>query len=378
VGDTSDSGRVSKNNYAGMVLLPWIFGMLAFWIIVIADPYHLRPDGSPFRLADHRYPDLEWPRLIGVSTASPHDVVLLGGSTGMPVTPEMMREAFGAQSPLNLSYLAPRPLDMPLILPKIAQIRGLKHVILFMDFSLMEKDAKRSPTGVILESMAATSWSHRADFSLSTALASLHALATGVFDLSYWATHQTPDYMFNAEPLPQSASIMHRFKDAVQRHAADVFDKSSLTCDQLPYLQGNLAPFLRQMAAKHVAVDLVFPALPYVLNYDWIERRPPSNDTLLPGPVFDQFMVFKSCVIAVRDEVGVQSTRVLALDANESLSGNIGRYLDTIHLLDPEAYRIVAHMIADENDAIDSNNIKQHEADLRIKIERSTAQLETN
>jgi hypothetical protein len=376
VSDAPNSGTPDKRSYVGLVLLPWLLGVLAYWIIVVADPYHLRPGGSPFRLAEHSYPDLEWPRLIAVATAQPHDVVLLGGSTGMPITPEMMREAFGAQRPVNLSYLAPRPLDMPLILPKIAGIKGLKHVILFMDFSLMEKGPTRSPTGVILESMAATNWSHRADFSLSTALASLHGLATGVFDLSYWAIRKKPDYLFDAVPLPQSPSTMRRFKGAIQRHANDVFAKSDLTCDQLPYLSTELAPFLREMAAKHVAVDLVFPALPYVLNYDWIDRRPPSTDTLLPGPVFDQFMVFKKCVIAVRDEVGSKNMRVLALDANESLSGDIGRYFDTIHLIDTDAYRTVTHMIAAGDEAIDSSNIDRHDTDLRKKIERSAQRLE--
>jgi len=372
-----DVDRVSRHKYAGLVLLPWILGIAAYWIIVIADPYHLRAGARVVQLAGHRYPDEEWPRLIGVTTAQPHDVVLLGGSTAMPITPDMMREAFGAQRPLNLSYYAPRPLDMPLILPKIARISGLRRVILFMDFSLMEKGGQRSAAGVVLESMAATNWSHRADFSVATALASLRALVTGVFDLSTWVSEK-PDYLSGAVPLPDSSGIMHRFRSAVQRHATDVFAKSPLTCAQLPYLQTELAPFLRQMVAKHVAVDLVFPPLPYILNYDWIDRRPPHFDTLLPGPVFDQFMVFKRCVIAVRDEVGGSSARVLALDATESLSGDIDLYLDTIHLIDPQAYRTVTRMIAQGDDAIDSTNIDRHEAELRINITRSAAKLATH
>jgi hypothetical protein len=377
VSETRDQNRGGKRNYAGLLLMPWILGIVAYWIIVIADPYHLRAGGAVYRLGDHRYPDKEWPRLMGVTTAQPHDLVVLGGSTAMPITPAMMRKAFGAQRPLNLSYYAPRPFDMALILPKIARIRGLRHVILFMDFSLMDKSPQRSATGTILESMAATTWSHRADFSVPTALASLHALTTGVLDLSMWVLER-PDYMSDAVPLPESPDTMRRFRGAVQRHAADVFAKSGLTCDQLPYVQKYLAPFLREMVAKHIKVDLVFPPLPYVLNYDWIDRRPPHFDTLLPGPVFDQFMVFKRCVIQVRDEVGEQSAHVLALDANESLSGNISLYLDTIHLIDPEANRTVVRMIADGDDAIDATNIDRHEADLRLKIARSTAKLMGN
>ena len=376
--DTLDPARLRKRDHAGMVLIPWILGIVAYWLIVIADPYHLRPGGPTFRVADHLYPDFVWPRLIGVLTAEPHDVVVVGGSTAMLITPPMMRAEFGAQSPFNLSYLAPRPLDMPLILPRIGRISGLKHVILFMDQMLMEKAPKLSGTGVILESMAATNWSHRADFSWSTALASLHALVTGTFDLPLWTFRSRPDYMSDDVPLPESADRMQRLRAAVRRHAVDVFAKSSLTCGQLPYLQTQLAPFLREMAAKHIAVDLVFPPLPYVFYYDWIDFRVPYNDTLLPGPVFDQFMVFKRSVIAVRDEVGRDSARVLALDASGSLSGDIGRYVDSVHLIDPQAYRSMARLIAKGDDVIDSTNIDQHEADLRIRIVRSIAKLDIN
>src|SRR5579863_3916051 len=141
-----NDARHGDRRYGGLLFLPWLFGILAYWLIVVADPYHLRSSSTLYALADHRYPDLEWPRLIGVATAHTHDLVLLGGSSGMPITTKMMREAFpSAQSPVNLSYLAQRPLDMPLILPKIAQVAGLQHVILFMDFSLLDRAPRLSP-----------------------------------------------------------------------------------------------------------------------------------------------------------------------------------------------------------------------------------------
>src|SRR5580658_9666519 len=56
--------RVDKSNYGGLILLPWLFGIVAYWLIVATDPYHLRHNGPTYRLADHRYPDAEWPRLI--------------------------------------------------------------------------------------------------------------------------------------------------------------------------------------------------------------------------------------------------------------------------------------------------------------------------
>lgn len=376
----SDSPAVAGNGnrgYPGLALLPWLLGIIAYWIIVVVDPYHLRHNGPTFRLAEHRYPDLEWSRLIGITTGQPHGLVLLGGSTAMPISPDIMREAFPrARNPINLSYIAPRPLDMPRILPRIAQITGLERVILFMDFTLIEREPRRSASGEVLENMASTNWSHGGDFALSTALASLHALASGTYDLPFWSDITVPEYMLGATPMTHSAGVMRRFRDAVQRHADDVFAKSTLTCAQIPYLQNELVPFLTQMANKHVAVDLVFPSIPFVLYYDWIDHGPPFN-TLLPGPVFDQFIVFKRCVIAARDQVGVDSNRVIALDTKDSLSGDVGRYFDSIHLIDPEAYRTVIRMIADGDETITSANIDQHEADLRTKVARTAARIGT-
>jgi hypothetical protein len=363
--------RVDKSNYGGLILLPWLFGIVAYWLIVATDPYHLRHNGPTYRLADHRYPDAEWPRLIAVATAQPHDLVLFGGSTAMPITSAMMREAFpGARSPINLSYLAQRPPDMPQILPRIAQVVGLEHVILFMDLTLMENGGRRSPTGDMLESMAMTNWHHNGEFGLSTALASLHAIATGTYDIGAWSEISEPEFMFGAKPLPQSADLMRQFRVAVRRHADDVFAKSTLTCAQIPYLQNALVPFLTEMARKNVAVDLVFPAFPYVLYYDWFEFSPPSNDPLLPGAVFDQIMTFKKCVIAARDRVGSESIRVIVIDSNESVAGDISLYFDTIHPIHPETYRDATRMIASGNQAITAANIDRYEADLRGKVSR--------
>lgn len=367
---SDDPVRSESRRYAGLVLLPWLFGLLAYWIIVVVDPYHLRRDGPVFQLADHRYPEDEWTRLLNVVTSQPHDIVLLGGSTIMAMNPPLLREAFpGALNPVNLSYLAPRPPEMPFIYPKIARIPELKRVILIMDITLLQRQFHQSPTGEFLKGLASTNWSHGGDFALSTALASVHAVASGTYDLPMWSTLTIPSYMVGGEPLTQSALAMQKVSDSLQRHGDEVFAKSGLSCSRIPYLESILAPFLRKMASKHVAVDLVFPAVPYGLYYDWIDNRPPvSQDALLPGPVFDQFMVFEKCVVATRDQVGGDDIRVLALDSNDQISGNLRRYLDTLHLIDPAAYQLEAHMIANGDGQITSDNFDQHEAELRAKV----------
>jgi hypothetical protein len=243
-----------------------------------------------------------------------------------------------------------------------------------MDFTLMDRHPFRSSAGESLANMATINWSHGGDFALTTALASIHSAIYGTYDLPSWAHLDVPEFMQGAQPVTQSKTVMERFRRAVERHKYDVFAESTLTCDQIPYLRNILIPFLSAMAQQRVAVVLVFPPVPYVLYYDWIENQPRFN-ILLAGPVFDQFMEFKKCVIAARDQLGQESNRVIALDSNDSVSGDLRLYSDSAHLLDPDAYRTVMRMIAKGDEEITSANIGEHEVLLRMKVARSAAQI---
>ena len=204
-------------------------------------------------------------------------------------------------------------------------------------------------------------------------MASLHAIVTGTYDSPAWLAIDGPQFMAGGAPVTRSAELIRQFQVTVRRHTNDVFDKSPLTCSQIPYLRSSLVPFLREMAQKHVTVDLVFPLVPFVLYYDWFEFRPPLNDTLLRGAVFDQLMTFKKCVIAARDEVGASGIRVIAVDSNESLAGDLGLYFDTIHPIDPDVYRAELRMIASGDETLTADGIDSYEAEVRDKISQWAA-----
>lgn len=371
----TDTDGFGSRWYLPLVLIPLVLGLVGYWAIVAVDPYGLRGTGLTVRLGKHRYPDREWPRLIGPLTSEAHDLVLLGGSTTMSISPQMMQEAFpGARNPINLSYIAPRPLDLKQVLASVGRIKDLNRVILVMDFTLLERRPLRSASGEQLAGMSTTDWSHGGDFAWQTALASLHRLVKGTYDLPAWSRLDVPEFMNGQKPATQSAKVMRRFSLAATRHADDVFARTSLDCGQIPFIAGVLKPFLLQMAQKRAAVDMVFPPVPYILHYDWIENQPRFN-ILLPGPVFDQFMVFKKCVIAARERFGGQLDRVIALDTNDALSGDLGHYVDSAHLIGSDVYRTVMHMIAAGDETITSANVGQYEAALRMKVSRAGRQI---
>jgi hypothetical protein len=373
----SNADRFGSRCYLLLVLMPYLLGLVGYWAIVVADPYGLRGTGLSVRLGDHRYPDREWPRLIGPLTSEAHDLALLGGSSTMWISPQIMQEAFpGARNPINLSYLAPRPLDLAQILASVGQIKDLKRVILVLDFTLLEQRQLRSATGDDLANMSTTSWSHGGDFSWQTALASMHRIVKGSYDLPMWSRLEIPEFMSGQKPVTQSASVMRRFRVAVNRHADDVFASTTLDCSQIPFISGVLEPFLARMAQQQVAVDMVFPPVPYIVNYDWIENRPRWIN-MLPGPVFEQLMAFKKCVIAARERVDGKLDRVIALDSNDAISGDLGHYEAFAHLIGSDLYRTVMHMIATGDETITSANVDQYEAALRMKVSRGALQMAT-
>jgi len=373
----SNADRFGSRCYLLLVLMPFLLGLAGYWAIVVADPYALRGTGLSVRLGEHRYPDREWPRLIGPLTSEAHDLVLLGGSTTMGISPQIMQEAFpGARNPLNLSYIAPRPLDLAQVLASVGRIKGLQRVVLMMDFTLLERGQVRSATGEELANMSTTSWSHGGDFAWKTALASMHRIVKGSYDLPAWSRLEGPEFMSGQKPVTQSANVMRRFRVAVNRHAEDVFAGTTLDCSQIPFVAGVLEPFLAHMAQRQVAVDMVFPPVPYILNYDWIDNRPRFYH-MLPGPVFEQFMTFKKCVIAARERVAGELDRVIALDSNDAVSGDLGHYEDSAHLIGSDVYRTVIRMIATGDETITSANVDQYEAALRTKVSRGAHQMAT-
>jgi hypothetical protein len=351
-----------------LMLLPFFLGFCAYWVIVIVDPYDLRAGGVQLRLADHRYPDREWPLLINSLTKQRHDLVLIGGSTTMAITPTMMRKAFPwSRAPINLSYIAPRPLDLGDMLKKISRIKGLRRVVVVMDFTLMEQRPYRSATGDTLANMETTSWHHGGDFSPQSALASFNLIVRGFYTLPGWEKSDQPEFMRGAQKVTQSERNISRFRAAVKRHQGDAFASAKISCSDIPFVDHQLAEFLNVAKAKGIAVDLAFPALPYMLHYDWIENRPRFG-ILKPGPIFDQFMTFKKCAVAATGKSGIKQGRVLALDSNDAISGNLNRYMDSAHLMDSEAYMDVAEMIAAGDYSLTPANIDAYESALRRKV----------
>jgi hypothetical protein len=347
---------------------PYLVGALAFLlIVVVVDPYDLRSWGLPPKIADHRYPDTEWPLLIKGMTAGDYDTVLVGASTMMAVTPAEMRTAFGpASRPVNLAYPLAAPEDTRETLDFVRAMPRLKRVILVIDHSQMLPMGVRYTPARIRQSVFGSSWSHAGDFSMDTAEASFNRLAFGVYDRPAWSAMSRPSFLHEFSMLGDKRA-MARIRRSVGRYHSIVLGSPTIEdCGRFPFLEQVLRPELQRLVDRGVEVELLFPPYPLAAYYDWIERRL-QNDSFQRGPVFPQLIAFKRCVLQVTAAFG-DKVSVTAVDNDLSLTANLDNFDDPVHLLRPAAYQAVLNHIATGDSRLTLQNLPLHEQQLGRNI----------
>ena len=120
-------------------------------------------------------------------------------------------------------------------------------------------------------------------------------------------------------------------REAIERHRAEVATPSQLDCANLDAVNRQLLPFVRELSARGIRVDLFFPPYSYVVYYDWLatpERR------MVVGPAFlEDQLLMRRCLVDAASVV--PHTRVFAFDDLEWLAGDLRNYSDTTHFERP-------------------------------------------
>jgi hypothetical protein len=350
--------------FTWLAALPFLVGALAYLLIVaVVDPYDIRAWGLAPRIADHRYPDAEWPLLIKVVTEGDYDTVLVGASTVMGVTNDQMRRAFGTDiRPVNLAYPLSTPNDMGETLRRVSAMPRLKHLILVIDHSQMLPLSVTNFPSRRRDSVLGSDWAHARDFSVVAAEGSLNRVLFGVYDTPWWAALDRPSFM-KANSVAADAQMSRRMSHAVTRFGKAVLGTPrTVDCAAYPFPDKVLRPALRRLVDRGVQVDLLFP--PYLLSsyYYWMERRM-WNDAFDPGPVFPQMIAFKRCILQSVGDFG-DAVRVTAVDNDTSITGPLDNYADPIHMLRPGAYQAMLDHVAAGDSRLTLANLPDYEARL--------------
>lgn len=352
-----------------LALIPVLLGAAALVLVaVIVDPYDVRPWGLTPRIADHRYPDVEWALMSKVVARQDHRLVLFGASTFMPVSRAQLEEAFGNESrPVNLAYPFAAPADTREALQIITPMPSLKRLIFVMDHSQMMDMRVAMLPARLRSSVFASNWAHAGDFKWDTIRASWRRLTAGRYDLPEWETLDQPQFMADALPLTAQPKALQRMQSAIERHSQDVLGTGIADdCSTYPFIDQVLTPALRDLRQRGVDVDLVFPPYLNVMYYDWIERRT-SNDPFAPGSILPQMTGFKRCVLLAARPFGSQ-VRVHTVDADLTITGDLANYKDSVHMLPPAAYRRVLQHVANGDSVLTLENFPAYRRMLETNI----------
>lgn len=332
------AARQWPSNFFVGVTLAWAAALACYAFIAFADPYELRFVRPGERLADHAYPEPVVPRLFPAAADEGADLVVVGGSTSTGFTPAMLRAAFpDARTPVNLSYFCATADDLALTLPRLEASKRLKRVILSLDFTIMWP-CLTAPSPLDRRYYAPHWEDPVPDFGLQSIALARNVLGDGVLDLPEWRSHgpDQVDGTTDAPPLTQSPALIATFHRQVVASRQWATKGAFVPCSAIPAIRDVIAPNVRRLAARGVAVDVVSP--PYSLAYYGVIGFPAQQ-------TFAHFMALRRC--ALEATAGLPGVRFHGFDDDLPLVGAMANYKDPGHLRGYAAYAyLLAHVAA--------------------------------
>jgi len=379
-------------SFLSVALLPFFVVGIIYWSYIFIDPYGLIW-GAPPRLNDKPYPDNVRARLLRAVETENFDMVLIGGSTVMSITPAMMKASFDEISrPFNFSYGVPLPADLKYILGRLAKTKNIKRIIVAVDYSLVSPLDQMSVFFPIKNYTSSQfnpqSWFRLArSFNWQNADGALNLLRTGTLSFSWQNSNEWPEFMRRELTAftgvewsdfahgegdisnPRPSAVQSRFRDAVDRYRDIVDAPAGIGCTEVPAATHVLRPFAQEAARHGIKVDAFFPPYATVAYYDWLS---PKSFLALPRrtAIFDQLLTLKRCVVEALD--GIPNVAVSAFDNEDWITSNIYTYYDTSHIIRKSVYRYILEKIEARSHVLTVTNFNEFESRFRNRVRNYT------
>jgi hypothetical protein len=345
--------------------------MIASYVFVwIVDPYGLRPWRVPARLADQPYIGLVTPLLFPTAAHDGADLVVLGGSTSAAYTPSMLRKAFpSARHVVNLSFPGASAEDLTVELARLETSKSLKRVIFSLDVTVAKdlpglgRIADRPPfDGSLLNPVP--------EFNTEAVEMSARVLMTGILWSPAWQDPSTEqaDFLIGSPPITTDPDVVSQLARDTDISRAWVASGPDLPCAAIPNLT-NPVKYLRQMADRGVAVDVIFPVYSLALYSNWSVAPPAFVRTSFPGrgSVFSTLVSMRRCAVEMTaDEPNIH---VYGFDTDLPIVGDLSLFTNTSHLLDPKTHLKLIQRIASGKGVLTKANWPAYEAKLRTEVE---------
>jgi hypothetical protein len=328
-------GRIAnKRLFLLVALIPLLLGWAICAVVIAVDPLDLRPWGATPRFIDANYPELMTPKLARAVTRQPEDVILIGGSQAMGVTPAQIRNAFQVGRAVNLAYSLLRAPDAGALMQAAVRTPRLKRLVVELPFTLMEARQPPAATGASALSVLNARWYALPDFGDDVARASLERVRTGTYGLERWK-REAAGFLGTENVLDNPFMRRLLAQGLAQVPAARFERRAQIPCGAFPFIRENILPVARDAASRGVVLDFYFPAIS-LQGYPRMEM-----DNTLSGPdiaFFDRLTSFHGCVASAIASAGLANVHVHALDLDPELVSDLRNFKDSYHLMRPDKF----------------------------------------
>jgi hypothetical protein len=352
------TGRPSV--FLAALAVAWTGVLAAYAFVWVVDPYELRWQRPTERLAMHTYPGDVTPRLGPAAAAEGTDVAIVGGSTAMGYTPQMIRRVFAADRPVNLAYFCATDEDLAQILPRIEASTRLKRLIISLDFTLMWHC--QSSTSPFDSRYYAPAWYDPVpEFNRTSIKLSAVVLRTGLLDMPGWRP-AILDQVPGVNDMPSLNGDSHEVAFLARRATSErmtVTSGPAVPCAAIPALRTVILPAARRLSARRVTLDLLAP--PYSLAYYFSGDTPQANEE-----AFSRLMALRRCTLEAT--AGLRGVRFHSFDTDLSIVGDLSNYKDVGHIRKYELYERLARSVAAGANVVSPERWEQEQATLKAEL----------
>ena len=315
-----------------VALIPLFLGLAICFIVLAVDPLDLRVWGLQPRFYDGNYPELVTPKLVRAVSGQQEDVLLIGGSQAMGVTPGQLRAAFGARRTFNLSYSLLEARDLDSVAEAAVRTPGLKRLIVELPFTALEWDRPPAATGAGAIAVLNRPWYSLPDFGEDIAHASIERMLSGRFTTRRW--RKEASQFLGTRNLVQNEPLLSQFELGFRQVAPAVFaNPSPLPCRQFAVIGKAIEPLMTAAASRGVELDLYFPPIPPA-SYPRAEIQQRSEQ----GSWFRQLTSVHRCAIMAVARAHKPNVHLLAIDLDPAIIGDLSNFKDTFHLVRPDKF----------------------------------------
>lgn len=313
-------------------LVPLVLGLAICLTVLVVDPLDLRPWGLQPRFYDGNYPELVTPKLVRAVSRQHEDVLLVGGSQAMGVTPAQLRGAFEAREVFNLSYSLLEARDLDAVSQAAVRTPGLKRLIVELPFTAAEWDRPPALTGAGAIAVLRARWYALPDFGDDIARGSLERVVSGHFATPEW--RREASQFLGSRNLRQNEALMAQLELGFRQiPSANFRSTSPLPCSQFAVIGKSILPLIEEAASRSVELDFYFPPIPPA-SYP----RAEVQQSGLNRGWFRQLMSFHRCVALAVTTANGSNVHLLAIDLDPVITGDLSNFRDTFHLVRPDKF----------------------------------------